>query len=145
ANQNKGHAEHFVNLLEAMVETCLPSDDSESGRSGGGNPTFPGVLSLAASGGSGGCNLSSSLSSPSVGSLQSPTDRTNQRAAAAADSALNSDGPSVGQASNFSRPRTGALQQQQSQSRPLPPPLVQISRDDEAADAPDPVENESCG
>uniref|UniRef100_A0A1I8F8L8 Protein kinase domain-containing protein n=1 Tax=Macrostomum lignano TaxID=282301 RepID=A0A1I8F8L8_9PLAT len=120
ANQNRAMLKHFAEHFhqpEAMVETCLPSDDSESGRSGGGNPTFPGVLSLAASG------------AAAAATCRAPS--------AAADSALNSDGPSVGQASNFSRPRTGALQQQQSQSRPLPPPLVQISRDDEAADAPD--------
>uniref|UniRef100_A0A1I8F5T8 Uncharacterized protein n=1 Tax=Macrostomum lignano TaxID=282301 RepID=A0A1I8F5T8_9PLAT len=86
ANQNKGHAEHFVNLWEAMVETCLPFRRLRIRAQRRRHPTFPACWSLAASGGSGGCNCSSSLSSPSVGSLQT----------AAADSALNSDGPSVG-------------------------------------------------
>ena len=63
-NQNQDNAELFVNCLEAMVETCLPGDDLDVQ-----NP-YPSSLGIASN-----LNLSSSMSSLSMGSLHSPTDK----------------------------------------------------------------------
>ncbi len=60
--QNQDNAELFVNCLEAMVETCLPGDDLDVQ-----NP-YPSSLGIASN-----LNLSSSMSSLSMGSLHSPT------------------------------------------------------------------------
>ena len=62
--QNQDNAELFVNCLEAMVETCLPGDDLDVQ-----NP-YPSPLGIASN-----PNLSSSMSSLSIGSLHSPTDK----------------------------------------------------------------------
>ncbi len=62
--QNQDNAELFVNCLEAMVETCLPGDDLDVQ-----NP-YPSSLGIASN-----LNLSSSMSSLSMGSLHSPTDK----------------------------------------------------------------------
>lgn len=51
-----------MNCLEAMVETCLPGDDLDVQ-----NP-YPSSLGIASN-----LNLSSSMSSLSMGSLHSPT------------------------------------------------------------------------
>ncbi|CAL8136055.1 unnamed protein product [Orchesella dallaii] len=53
-------AELFVNCLEAMVETCLPSEDGELEQ-------YPSMLSVSSA-----VNLSSSLSSLTLGS---PTEK----------------------------------------------------------------------
>jgi len=55
-------AELFVNCLEAMVETCLPSEDGELEQ-------YPSMLSVSST-----VNLSSSLSSLTLGS---PTEKGN--------------------------------------------------------------------
>uniref|UniRef100_T1J6E5 Neurofibromin n=1 Tax=Strigamia maritima TaxID=126957 RepID=T1J6E5_STRMM len=57
------NAEHFVNCLEAMVETCLPGDDSDADSSA----RYPSNVSIAST-----MNLSSSLSSLT---LTSPTEK----------------------------------------------------------------------
>lgn len=62
--QNQDNAELFVNCLEAMVETCLPGDDLDVS-----NP-YPSSLGIVSH-----LNLSSSMSSLSMGSLHSPTDK----------------------------------------------------------------------
>lgn len=62
--QNQDNAELFVNCLEAMVETCLPGDDLDVQ-----NP-YPSSLGIVSN-----LNLSSSMSSLSMGSLHSPTDK----------------------------------------------------------------------
>lgn len=62
--QNQDNAELFVNCLEAMVETCLPGDDLDVQ-----NP-YPSSLGITSN-----LNLSSSMSSLSMGSLHSPTDK----------------------------------------------------------------------
>lgn len=62
--QNNDNAELFVNCLEAMVETCLPGDDLDVH-----NP-YPTSLGIASN-----LNLSSSMSSLSVGSMHSPTEK----------------------------------------------------------------------
>lgn len=62
--QNQDNAELFVNCLEAMVETCLPGDDLDV------HSNYPGSLGISSN-----LNLSSSMSSLSMGSLQSPTDK----------------------------------------------------------------------
>ncbi|XP_013381612.1 neurofibromin-like [Lingula anatina] len=64
STQNQENAELFVNCLEAMVETCLPGDDIDVQ-----NP-YPSSLGIT----SNPC-LSSSMSSISVTSVQSPTDK----------------------------------------------------------------------
>jgi len=63
-NQNQDNAELFVNCLEAMVETCLPGGDDLEVQ------TYPSSLGISSN-----LNLSSSMSSLSVGSLHSPTDK----------------------------------------------------------------------
>lgn len=60
-SQNQDNAELFVNCLEAMVDVCLPGDDLDVQ-----NP-YPYSLGLTSN-----LNLSSSMSSVSVGSLHSP-------------------------------------------------------------------------
>lgn len=62
--QNQDNAELFVNCLEAMVETCLPGDDLDVQ-----NP-YPSSLGITSN-----LNLSSSMSSLSMGSMHSPTDK----------------------------------------------------------------------
>lgn len=63
--QSKDTAELFVNCLEAMmVETCFPGDDLDIL-----NP-YPSSLGISSN-----LNLSSSMSSLSVGSMHSPTDK----------------------------------------------------------------------
>jgi neurofibromin 1 len=62
--QNQDNAELFVNCLEAMVETCLPGDDLDVQ-----NP-YPSSLGIVSN-----LNLSSSMSSLSMGSLHSPTEK----------------------------------------------------------------------
>lgn len=65
--QNQDNAELFVNCLEAMVETCLPgADDLDVPHT-----CYPGALGAISSN----LNLSSSMSSISLGSIHSPTDR----------------------------------------------------------------------
>jgi len=56
-----------VNCLEAMVETCLPGGDDLDVP----HTCYPGALSAISSN----LNLSSSMSSLSLGSIHSPTDR----------------------------------------------------------------------
>jgi hypothetical protein len=82
--QNQDNAELFVNCLEAMVETCLPGDDLDVQ-----NP-YPSSLGIASH-----LNLSSSMSSLSMGSLHSPTDKDSGAAAATASSASAADLASV--------------------------------------------------
>lgn len=65
--QNQDNAELFVNCLEAMVETCLPGGDDLDVP----HTCYPGALSAISSN----LNLSSSMSSLSLGSIHSPTDR----------------------------------------------------------------------
>ncbi|KAK2173206.1 hypothetical protein NP493_892g01059 [Ridgeia piscesae] len=62
--QNQDNAELFVNCLEAMVETCLPGDDLDVQ-----NP-YPSSLGIVSN-----LVMSSSMSSLSVGSVHSPTDK----------------------------------------------------------------------
>ena len=62
-SQNQDNAELFVNCLEAMVETCLPGDDLDF-------HSYPPSFGIASN-----LNLSSSMSSLSIGSMHSPTDR----------------------------------------------------------------------
>ncbi|KAL3856417.1 hypothetical protein ACJMK2_011181 [Sinanodonta woodiana] len=65
--QSSDIAELFVNCLEAMmVETCLPGDDLDIL-----NP-YPSSLGISSN-----LNLSSSMSSLSIGSMHSPTDKDN--------------------------------------------------------------------
>ena len=72
-----------MNCLEAMVETCLPGDDLDVQ-----NP-YPSSLGIASH-----LNLSSSMSSLSMGSLHSPTDK-DSGAAGTASSASAADLASV--------------------------------------------------
>ena len=65
ATQNQDNAELFVNCLEAMVETCLPGGDDLDVP----HTCYPGALSAISSN----FNLSSSMSSLSLGSIHSPT------------------------------------------------------------------------
>ena len=63
--QSSDTAELFVNCLEAMmVETCLPGDDLDILNQ------YPTTLEISSN-----LNLSSSMSSLSVGSMHSPTDK----------------------------------------------------------------------
>lgn len=62
SSTNLDNAELFVNCLEAMVETCLPSDDIDCELS-----QYPSTLSISSN-----MNLTSSMSSLTLGS---PTER----------------------------------------------------------------------
>lgn len=62
--QPSDNAELFVKGLKLMVETCLPGDDLDLQ-----NP-YPNSLGIASN-----LNLSSSMSSLSVSSMHSPTDK----------------------------------------------------------------------
>ena len=100
--QNQDNAELFVNCLEAMVETCLPGDDLDVQ-----NP-YPSSLGIASH-----LNLSSSMSSLSMGSLHSPTDKDSSAGAATASSASAADLASVtgvggGSSSSGGRMRHGS-------------------------------------
>ncbi|XP_060559140.1 neurofibromin-like isoform X1 [Ruditapes philippinarum] len=75
--QSSDTAELFVNCLEAMmVETCLPGDDLDIL-----NP-YPSSLGISSN-----LNLSSSMSSLSVGSMHSPTDKDNDKNGSGANGA----------------------------------------------------------
>lgn len=75
--QSSDTAELFVNCLEAMmVETCLPGDDLDIL-----NP-YPSSLGISSN-----LNLSSSMSSLSVGSMHSPTDKDTDKNGSGANGA----------------------------------------------------------
>ncbi|CAF2935258.1 unnamed protein product [Rotaria sp. Silwood2] len=101
SRQNPDNVELFVNCLEAMVETCLPSldeheDGSESGVNSGNGLTgnngtrhaslhhhrtfrhHPHYYSASSAAACLNANLSSSMSSISIDSIRSPTDREGQ-------------------------------------------------------------------
>lgn len=64
-NNTAESSELFVNCLEAMVETCLPIEESEG--ENGETPQYPSMLSVSSN-----MNLSASMSSLNLGS---PTEK----------------------------------------------------------------------
>ncbi|CAH1800649.1 unnamed protein product [Owenia fusiformis] len=100
--QNQDNAELFVNCLEAMVETCLPGDDLDMH-----NP-YPSSLGINSH-----LNLSSSMSSLSIGSMHSPTDKENAENSGA-------NGTRLRHASNpIGKGRAGSFKRKGSKKKPI--------------------------